>query len=313
MEQFIQLDVNVLRNTDLNSDEKIALSLLNDRMKSSVKRRSFYDDKKQAYYVIYPIDELRTAVNVSKGTAVKILKKLEKLGYVSKRKIYSQATRLFLPKFDIETYTISNSEPTEVQDLESNHRTNHKNIHDNTVNTDVSVKFEPVVDHAQQWAESTQQKVGLTFSSIQAIQKFCKNNVEKCKQVVRLILNARNSVAKANSLVKQPVAQFESNQNIINGLAQQLEHIFSYAVKLPQSNYAGYVTNALKAYFTSAFGLETKPVAVKPTVKAIKFNDGKKRIHEELPEWAKDDYEFKADTSVDMGKKAKIKAMLSEI
>ncbi|WP_220728485.1 hypothetical protein, partial [Apilactobacillus xinyiensis] len=127
------------------------------------------------------------------------------------------------------------------------------------------------------------------------------------------ILNARNSVAKANRLVKQPVAQFESNKNIINGLAQQLDHIFSYAVKLPQSNYAGYVTNALKAYFTSAFGLETKPVVVKPTVKATKFNDGKKRIHEELPEWAQDGYEFKADESVDMNKKAKLEDILKSI
>ncbi|MCL0319400.1 replication initiator protein A [Apilactobacillus xinyiensis] len=312
MEQFIKLDTSVLKNKKLNSDEKIVLSLLNDRMKSSMQRNDFYDTKKGAFYVIYTIDEIMDVINVAKATAVKILKKLENLGYVTKQKTYSRATKLFLPKFKFENTTSSEIEPTQVQNLESNQKTN-QNLHNNTINTDTKNKNVILLDQIKQWSKATKQKVGLTFSSIQAIQKFCKNNVEKCKHVVRLILNARNSVAKDNRLAKQPVAQFESNQNIINGLAQQLEHIFSYAVKLPQNNYAGYITNALKAYFTAAFGLETKPVTVKPSVKFSKFNDSKKRVHETLPEWAKDDYYYVPEKNIDIKKKERLKKLINEI
>ncbi|MCL0312309.1 hypothetical protein M2S00_04230 [Apilactobacillus sp. TMW 2.2459] len=317
MNQFVQLNVNILKNKDLNSDEKITLSLILDRMKSSMQRRSFYDSQKQAYYVVYPVKELMDILNVGKNTVVKILKKLEYLSFIVKKRSFNRATRIFIAPALMETEIVDTSasldnKPAESQKVNFNQKTN-QNLHINTINTGNDVQFTPVVDRVQQWAEATKQKVGLTFTSIQAIQKFCKNNVEKCKQVVRLILNARNSVAKANRLVKQPVAQFESNQNIINGLAQQLNHIFSYAVKLPKSNYAGYVTNALKAYFTSAFGLEPKPITVKPTVKNTKFNDGKKNIKEELPAWAKDGYKFKADTSVDIDKKAKLEAMIADM
>ncbi|WP_353485810.1 replication initiator protein A [Apilactobacillus xinyiensis] len=317
MNQFVQLNVNILKNKDLNSDEKITLSLILDRMKSSMQRRSFYDSQKQAYYVVYPVKELMDILNVGKNTVVKILKKLEYLSLIVKKRSFNRATRIFIAPALMETEIVDTSasldnKPAESQKVNFNQKIN-QNLHSNTVNTGNDVQTTPVVDRLQQWAKATKQKVGLTFTSIQAIQKFCKNNVEKCKQVVRLILNARNSVAKANRLVKQPVAQFESNQNIINGLAQQLDHIFSYAVKLPQSNYAGYVTNALKAYFTAAFGLETKPVAVKPTVKATKFNDGKKHIHEELPEWAQDDYEYVPNKKIDLSRKAKLKLMLEEI
>ncbi|WP_056965759.1 hypothetical protein, partial [Apilactobacillus ozensis] len=164
----------------------------------------------------------------------------------------------------------------------------------------------------KQWSQATQQKLGLTFSSIQAIQKFCNNNVEKCKHIVRLILNARNVVAKQNQIAKSEITQFESNLNIKNGLAKQLDHIFSYALNLPKSNYAGYVTNALKTYFTQSFGLETTQV-VKPKMHQVKFNNGQKHIHEELPEWAKDDYVYVPDNNIDLEKKAKLENMLKEI
>ncbi|WP_220751640.1 replication initiator protein A [Apilactobacillus xinyiensis] len=312
--QFIKLYTE-FEEKGLKPNEISVLAHLYDRMNLSVNNSNFYDRKHNGYYVIYTREELSEQINLNASTITRIIKKLANLGWIIVKKGFNAPNRFFLPHFVLpKSYRVQNA-PTEIAKCNTIqtdfNQTN--NYTDNTVNTTTDAETEPVVDHAKQWAKATQQKVGLTFTALQAIQKFCKHNVEKCKQVVRLILNARNSVAKANRLVKQPVAQFESNQNIINGLAQQLEHIFSYAVKLPQSNYAGYVTNALKAYFTAAFGLETKPVAVKPTVKATKFNDGKKRIHEELPAWARDDYEFKADESVDMGKKAKLEAMLANI
>ncbi|MCK8607244.1 replication initiator protein A [Apilactobacillus ozensis] len=319
MNQFVQLDMNVLKNNDLNSDEKITLSLILDRMKSSIKRLSFYDDRREDYYVVYPIQELMDILGVGKNTVIKVLKKLEYLGLIIKQRAFNQATRIFISSammakniVDEEIQKASvNIKPSKSQKINFNQKINHKK-YNNTVNTESAAKNESVVDKIKQWSQATQQKLGLTFSSIQAIQKFCKNNVEKCKNVVRLILNARNAVAKQNQIAKSNLTQFESNLNIKHGLANQLDHIFSYALNLPKSNYAGYVTNALKTYFTQAFGLETNQT-VKPKMHQVKFNNGQKHIHEELPEWAKDDYVYTPDEHVDEKKKAELKAMLADL
>ncbi|MCL0312904.1 MarR family transcriptional regulator [Apilactobacillus sp. TMW 2.2459] len=294
----------------LNPTEVSVMSHLYNYGELSIKNNWI---KNGMVFVKYLRESLANQINVSKDTITRTVQALEEKGWIVAQRQRNAATVYFLPKYQSDSL-VRKTQIASPENANCNQNyTDFNYLHSNTVNTGNDVQTTPVVDRVQQWAKATKQKVGLTFTSIQAIQKFCKNNVEKCKQVVRLILNARNSVAKANRLVKQPVAQFESNQNIINGLAQQLDHIFSYAVKLPQSNYAGYVTNALKAYFTAAFGLETKPVVVKPTVKTTKFNDGKKRIHEELPEWAQDGYEFKADESVDMNKKAILESIISSI
>ncbi|MCL0330631.1 MarR family winged helix-turn-helix transcriptional regulator [Apilactobacillus xinyiensis] len=262
-------------------------------------------------FVKYLRESLAEQINVSKETVTRTVKNLEAKGWIITKRQRNAATIYFLPKYD---FNLSDRK-CQFDTLEmANCNQNYTDLklHNNTVNTESATKNESVVDKVKQWGKTTQQKLGLTFSSIQAIQKFCKNNVEKCKHIVRLILNARNAVAKQNKIVKSEITQFESNLNIKNGLANQLDHIFSYALNLPKGNYAGYVTNALKTYFTQAFGLKTTQV-VKPKMHQVKFNNGQKHIHEELPEWAKDDYVYVPDKDVDLKKQAELRAMLDTL
>ncbi|MCL0330673.1 MarR family transcriptional regulator [Apilactobacillus xinyiensis] len=312
--QFIKLYTE-FEEKGLKPNEISVLAHLYDRMNLSVNNGNFYDRKHNGYYVIYTREELAEQINLNASTITRIIKKLASLGWIIVKKGFNAPNRFFLPHFVLpKSHKVQNT-PTEIAkcntiQTELKHTNNYTN---NTVNTVSAVKTAPRVSEIDNWIKTTHAVVKLTLPTLNSIREFCNGNIEKCKYVVRLVLNARNSIARKYGLVKSELSQFESNKNLQNGLFEQLEHIFSYVKKHGFKQYAGYVTNALKDYFRDAMGLSKGVKLVKPAMQSVKFDDGKKHIKEELPEWAKDDYVYVPDKHVDEQKKARLKAMIAEL
>ncbi|MCL0330553.1 winged helix-turn-helix transcriptional regulator [Apilactobacillus xinyiensis] len=312
--QFVKLYTELL-DRGLNANEAVAYSLIHDRMQSSVQRADFLDKKEQAYYVIYTHDELAEKLHISVRTASKIIGKLVKMELIRIKRQFNKASKIFIDGFEVaKNDTHAEISTPFMQNLHVNHTDlKQTNYTDNTVNTVSDVKTAPVVSEIDNWVKTTHEVVKLTVPTLNSIREFCNNNVEKCKYVVRLVLNARNSIARKHGLVKSELSQFESNKNLQNGLFEQLSHIFSYVKKNGFKQYAGYVTNALKDYFKDAMGLSKGVKVIKPDMQQVKFDDDKKHIKEELPDWAKEDYVYTPDEHVDEKQKAEVQAMLAEI
>ncbi|UQS84790.1 replication initiator protein A [Apilactobacillus apisilvae] len=131
MKQFIKFDIDLRNDDRLNNDTRLAYAYLYDRMQSSIKRREFFDKKVNAYYVIYTVEEMIKDLGVGRNTVINVYKKLAKLGYVIKKKVFNGATRFFLPHFHDDS---ADSKPTQVDSSNSN-QTNSKQITSKTAVT----------------------------------------------------------------------------------------------------------------------------------------------------------------------------------
>ncbi|MEJ6349028.1 replication initiator protein A [Holzapfeliella sp. He02] len=270
MTQFIQLNKSVLKNKELNSNDKLALSLLTDRMKSSVKRDNFFDKKQDDFYVIYTIDEMMEDLNLSKGTTVNIFKKLEKLGYIKKARCFNGATKIFLT--EEETTVSSKIEPPKVQKLESNHtNSNHTNYTNDTNDTwDVlediienKVKAEP---HTEEVVEKPKEEVseimkkdavevlgqsltesGLPEPLVATLKTYAFNDSDKLYNYAGIIFKAK-SVAKKNAerLIGPADAafRFELNNFMTNKLTSDIKKIIITSQRVAK-NKAAYIMRSL--------------------------------------------------------------------
>lgn len=205
MEQFIKLDINILKDETLTTTDAIIYSLLCDRMESSRKRKSFYDETRSDYYVIYTIEEVKTLLNISKGTAVKSFKKLEKNGLVVKKRGFNTANLIFLPHYsstttdpvqDTQSVESSKTEPAKVQKMESNQtKLNHTNITYNTNHTEPA-DFES--DKIKTLTEGLIQNGGFDPRTAHALAAYSFGDSDKLHAIVGTIYKAKNAVLNKN-------------------------------------------------------------------------------------------------------------------
>ena len=300
---------------------------LYDRMSLSIKND--FKDENGEYFVIYTVKTLAEKINVDSSTISRVFSSLEKSGWIEIKRSRKADVPNFikLPKYDfneLEEAVVednsSESRETNVSSMLQNAMSGvakcnasytnniYTDKHINTVNTEKPENdFKIDQQRKLQMWENATLNIGLRKSAVDRIKLFSKNNVIVCKAVVRIILNARNSVAKANGLENSKESQFESNLNLQYGLTSKLDHIFRYIEKNGYKDYAGYLTNALKPYFEKAFGVEPEIETVKPNMKR------NLKVKETLPDWAKDDYKPKNYGKVNKYKKAELEARIAAL
>lgn len=325
----------------LKPNQVSVLAHLYDRMSLSIKNN--FVDENGEFFVIYTNQALADKINLDTSTISRIFGKLEELGWIKieRQKKPDMPNLIKLPKYEfvereevIESALFDDEKiVTEEKALDNSFspvlqnampglakcNTSYTNTiytkTNNTVNTEKANHVQNDFDKSQaiakeltMWRNATL-RIGLSNSTVDRIQDFSKGNVIICRAVVRLILNARNSVAKANNIKNTPVTQFESNLNLQDGLGTKLDHIFAYIEKHNYKDYSGYLTKALKEYFTMAFGLQEDIKAVKPSMTRSKT----RVLKETLPEWAKDDYKRKEQPKADPKKVAEMKQKIAQM
>lgn len=265
-----------------------ALSHFYNRMNLSIEN-GLYDEKQHAYYIRYSREELAKEINLDKSTITRIFKKLVAAGWIIIKQQFNASNKIFLPKFSLPKSHALQNETSKVAKCNSNKTyltktTKHNN---KQVNTESVAENYAGESKLTQWIQSTNSVIGLTLSTLKVIKSFSKNKIDDCKHIVRIILNARNSVAKEHGVSKTAVTQFKSNKRLQDDLGKQLNHIFSYIQKRGYTSYYGYLTNSLKDYFKIAFGLAKPTKIVKPKGQNVRFSDHEP-IKEDLPDWAKE-------------------------
>lgn len=115
-QQGIYISYKVLGFNDLKIIDKLIYSALEDRMKSSIKRMSFFDFDRHDYYVVYEQEQMANFLGVHPNTVYNSLKKLERLGYIFKKQQKHSADKIFLPLSPLTKFVANYS-----QDLWTNH------------------------------------------------------------------------------------------------------------------------------------------------------------------------------------------------
>lgn len=280
MEQFIQLDMSVITDDKLSLKEAVMYSLICDRMKSSRRRANFYDLDKNDYYVIYPIAEMAKILKISKPTAVKCLKNLERLGYIIKKKVFNKATRIFTPAFGQE---IQDSEQeqngqqddqskktltTKVKKFKSNHNDfNHTNF---TNNTEDTIKSVSEIEY-QQLKSSIIEVGGFSKHCASIIFALSYGNIDDVREVVGTIYKAKSTVINANKDYgdAKNILLLESDYNSNLGY-----YLTSILVKANRAkNKLGYIYTAFKNHFESVLlrAKIDKSTAGKPDIPMFKL------------------------------------------
>lgn len=234
--QFIKLDLDILKNNDLNVTDKLIYSILCDRMDSSRKRPEFYDSDQQDYYAIYTIEEMSKLLGLSKTPVVNSYKRLSNLGYLTKIKLFNSATRLFLPK-----YEIPQSSTPKFHNQESNH------INSNQTDTTRDTKDTREVNVLTQ---SLINKLGLSERSANMFKSLSFNSYDTLHYYVSILLKAKNSVYKAHMNVKGITlgTRFETNTELNYKLPKTIQQIIVSANRKAK-NKGGYIYKAFYAFF----------------------------------------------------------------
>ncbi|MHA8263806.1 hypothetical protein ACYATO_08980 [Lactobacillaceae bacterium Melli_B3] len=314
--QYIMVDVELINNPNITNDEVIAYSLLCDRMRSSKRSRSFFDIKLNDYYVIYTINEMAKKLKVSVRKVNHIFKKLVTLGLLAKKKQFSRADKLFLPKFsdplqepaeNVKTQSLhqinAESAGLKTQNLQPNQSDlNHNNQSEiDTVNTSEPEKeTNPAIE---KWKHAVCNKIKIQKIVVERILKFTHNDVKKAHKIIGIILKAKNNIAKQNDLSSNPISRFENNTNLGTKLALKLSHIFNY---LPANleEQCKYLMSAMKTFFLDAFGLKKDELVTPNAPSQVK----KRAVP--VPFWMKSDQED--TTKPTEAEKAEIAEMLKK-
>ncbi|MGX4645575.1 replication initiator protein A [Holzapfeliella sp. JNUCC 80] len=277
MNQFFMFDKQLLEDKRLTNDERVCYMLLADRMKSSVKRSDFFDAKAKAHYVIYTIVELIETLGTKRNKTIKILKNLEKYGYIIKKRTYSKATKLFLPNFeDVTTQEVVSldDKPTEVYETNSN-QTNLNQTHTNDTTDTWDILEEIIENKVKPQTKETQSEeliqeptvdinatiqkdalevlkaslvaTGLPEPLVNTLRAYAFNNADKLYQYAGLIFKAK-SVAKKNAerLIGRAEAafKFESNQFMTMKLTSDIKKIILTSQRVAK-NKAAYIMRSL--------------------------------------------------------------------
>ena len=94
-QQHFMVRFATLEKADLKPTEALAFGLIDNRMVSSEMRQEFFDDKINAYYVIYTHEEMAKRLNVSVRSIGRAMKSLIQKGLVKIKKTM-QADRIFI-------------------------------------------------------------------------------------------------------------------------------------------------------------------------------------------------------------------------
>lgn len=273
MKQFIKVSEDYFEDENLKGCEILLMSMLEDRMESSIQRPEFFDKKMGDHFVIYTREELSKKLGLNLGTITNMFKKLVNKGYLVIKHQFNGASKLFLPKFNHETNNdnvSSNFELTKSENFISNHRTKlNKQITDNTDNTcsrtnspkDSSITQKPVVQKPDQnkvikqaeldvIANSLVTKVHLPKQAVNIMKTFSFGDPKKLYSYAGLLFKAKSAVSKQAKSIQnaQEALSFELNTDYQETLDTDLKRIIVSANK-KTSQPEGYMMTSLMDMF----------------------------------------------------------------
>ncbi|MEN2325291.1 replication initiator protein A [Lentilactobacillus otakiensis] len=273
MKQFIKVSENYFEDENLKGCEILLMSMLEDRMESSIQRPEFFDKKMGDHFVIYTREELSKKLGLNLGTITNMFKKLVNKGYLVVKHQFNGASKLFLPKFNHETSNDNVSSKFELPKSEnfiSNHRTKlNKYITDNTDNTlsrtnsskDSNLTQKPVVQKPDQnkviqqaeldvIANSLVTKVHLPKQAVSVMKTFSFGDPKKLYAYAGLLFKAKSAVSKQARSIQnaQEALSFELNTDYQETLDTDLKRIIVSANK-KTSQPEGYMMTSLMDMF----------------------------------------------------------------
>ena len=268
MKQFIKVNEDYFEDENLKGCEILLMSMLEDRMESSIQRPEFFDKKMGDHFVIYTRAELSKKLGLNLGTITNMFKKLVNKGYLVIKHQFNKASKLFLPKFNHETSNDNVSSKIELPKSEnfiSNHRTKlNKQITDNTNDTcsrtnsskDSNLTQKPDQNKVIQQAEldvianSLVTKVHLPKQAVNIMKTFSFGDPKKLYAYAGLLFKAKSAVSKQakNILNAQEALSFELNTDYEETLDTDLKRIIVSANK-KTSQPEGYMMTSLMDMF----------------------------------------------------------------
>lgn len=273
MKQFIKVSEDYFEDENLKGCEILLMSMLEDRMESSIQRPEFFDKKMGDHFVIYTREELSKKLGLNLGTITNMFKKLVNKGYLVVKHQFNGASKLFLPKFNHETSNDNVSSKFELPKSEnfiSNHRTKlNKQITDNTDNTcsetnsskDSNLTQKLVVQKPGQnkviqqaeldvIASSLVTKVHLPKQAVNIMKTFSFGDPKKLYAYAGLLFKAKSAVSKQAKSVQnaQEALSFELNTDYQETLDTDLKRIIVSANK-KTSQPEGYMMTSLMDMF----------------------------------------------------------------
>lgn len=331
--QFIR-HFTSLENQGLNPTAVSIMSHIYDRMQSSVKRPAkYFDQEQKAFFVIYTAPQMANEINVSVKTVRRYFEDLKSLGYLNlintddctTYHIFTPQLMQAIPAFSFtlggkkfsgdwskcllnHTYLVT----TSFKDSKTVNTEHINTVKGSTPRAPMKETQAPKpafseMSAIERWKQATVANMHLSQNAVDVIAAFTQNNVAQSRQIVHHISTTRSTIAKKYKIEKTLVTQFESNQNIQATLGTKLKVIFSYINQHGFNKYAGFLIKSLKAYFLDAFGIKADVPQVRTQAKK------KGHINENLPEWAKDDYQAKPVRQLTDAEKAKLEAELARL
>ncbi|WP_251908506.1 replication initiator protein A [Lentilactobacillus kefiri] len=268
MKQFIKVSEDYFEDENLKGCEILLMSMLEDRMESSIQRPEFFDKKMGDHFVIYTREELSKKLGLNLGTITNMFKKLVNKGYLVIKHQFNGASKLFLPKFNHETSNDNVSSKFELPKSEnfiSNHRTKlNKQITDNTDNTcsrtnsskDSNLTQKPDQNKVIQQAEldvianSLVTKVHLPKQAVNIMKTFSFGDPKKLYSYAGLLFKAKSAVGRQAKSIQnaQEALSFELNEDYQETLDKDLKRIIVSANK-KTSQPDGYMMTSLMDMF----------------------------------------------------------------
>ena len=268
MKQFIKVSEDYFEDENLKGCEILLMSMLEDRMESSIQRPEFFDKKMGDHFVIYTRAELSKKLGLNLGTVTNMFKKLVNKGYLVIKHQFNGASKLFLPKFNYETNNdnvSSNFELPKSENFISNHRTKlNKQITYNTNDTcsqtnspkDSNITQKPDQNKVIRQAEldvianSLVTKVHLPKQAVSVMKTFSFGDPKKLYAYAGLLFKAKSAVSKQakNILNAQEALSFELNTDYQETLDTDLKRIIVSANK-KTSQPEGYMMTSLMDMF----------------------------------------------------------------
>lgn len=263
MKQFIKVSEDYFEDENLKGCEILLMSMLEDRMESSIQRPEFFDKKMGDHFVIYTREELSKKLGLNLGTITNMFKKLVNKGYLVIKHQFNGASKLFLPKFNHETSNDNVSSKFELPKSEnfiSNHRTKLNKQTDNTNDTcsrtnslkDSNITQKPDQNKVIQQAEldvianSLVTKAHLPKQAVNVMKTFSFGDPKKLYAYAGLLFKAKSAVSKQAKNVQnaQTALSFELNTDYQETLDTDLKRIIVSANK-KTSQPDGYMMTSL--------------------------------------------------------------------
>ena len=268
MKQFIKVSEDYFEDENLKGCEILLMSMLEDRMESSIQRPEFFDKKMGDHFVIYTREELSKKLGLNLGTITNMFKKLVNKGYLVIKHQFNGASKLFLPKFNHETSNdnvSSNFELPKSENFISNHRTKlNKQTTDNTNDTcsrtnspkDSNLTQKPDQNKVIKQAEldvianSLVTKVHLPKQAVNIMKTFSFGDPKKLYAYAGLLFKAKSAVSKQAKSIQnaQEALSFELNTDYQETLDTDLKRIIVSANK-KTSQPEGYMMTSLMDMF----------------------------------------------------------------